>query len=63
MININECKKHLKNIDLTDKQISDIRDVIYMISERTLDENLKFEQKFTGRKRKKTALLRGRVPL
>jgi len=40
MLSIEECKKHLKDVDLTDEKIGEIRDVLYSFAEDVLDKHL-----------------------
>ena len=37
MISIEECKKHIGGGGLTDKQIEEVRDLLYAFAEHTLD--------------------------
>lgn len=40
MLSIEECKKHLKDVELTDEKIGEIRDVLYSFAESALDKHL-----------------------
>lgn len=37
MISVEECKKHIGGLGLNDKQIEEIRDLLYVFIERSLD--------------------------
>lgn len=37
MITIEECKKYIGNLNLTDKQIEEVRDLLYAFVEQSLD--------------------------
>lgn len=37
MISIEECKKHIGNLNLSDKEIEEIRDALYVLAENALD--------------------------
>ncbi|OGG57690.1 hypothetical protein A2765_06140 [Candidatus Kaiserbacteria bacterium RIFCSPHIGHO2_01_FULL_56_24] len=37
MLSVNECKKYIGTLDLTDKQIEDIRDALYTVVGQVLD--------------------------
>lgn len=40
MLSVEECKKHLKDINLSDERIKDIRDYLYALSRETIKNNI-----------------------
>jgi len=45
LMTLEECKKHLKNKNITDKRIEEIRDYLYAISREIIVSNLnKYEK-------------------
>jgi len=41
MLSIEECRQHLKGLELSDEQIEQLRDVLYSIIEQVLDKELR----------------------
>lgn len=37
MITIEECKKHMGNLNLTDKQVEEVRNALYAVVEQAMD--------------------------
>jgi len=44
MLSIQECKKYLSGLDLTEKQVEEIRDSLYFVINNILDNN--FEKQY-----------------
>ena len=38
MLSIEDCKKHLNSHELTDEQVENLRDALYVLVEQALDE-------------------------
>jgi hypothetical protein len=41
MISMEECREHLADMQLSEQQVNDLRDVIYALVENVLDEYVK----------------------